>query len=255
MPRSVHHRRFSRSVAVDHVAARRLASPGPGASDLRDRQGFRRGRAPGYKGLKELQVLSSSIGGMMDSLKAKTLHLETTLESMSDGISVFDADMRLVAWNEQYARLHHYPPNLIRSGVSFADIIRYNVDRGDYGPGDPEPAAPGSSSGPEPGPAAFRDRPGRRDQPGGAPRPMPDGGFVTTFTDITDRKRMSCLRRFLAPTLRSSVISSGDDRMLQSHRRMWLSCSAICVASPSFAETAEPEEVMEVLERVPRHAR
>ena len=169
---------------------------------------FAAGRAPGYKGLKELQVLSSSIGGMMDSLKAKTLHLETTLESMSDGISVFDADMRLVAWNEQYVRLYRYPPHLIRSGVSFTDIIRYDVDRGDYGPGDPEAQL-----------ARIVERARNLDPPrfeidraDGTSlevrrAPMPDGGFVTTFTDITDRKRMSRLRRFLAPHVAELVIS------------------------------------------------
>jgi hypothetical protein len=155
---------------------------------------FGEGRAPEYKGIKELEFLSSSIGGMMGSLKAKTLHLETTLQSMSDGIAVFDADMRLVAWNEQYVRLYRYPRELMRPGVGFADIMRYNVDRGDYGPGDPETKL-----------AEIVERARKLDPPrfeidrsdGTSTEmrraPMPDGGFVTTYTDITDRKQAARL--------------------------------------------------------------
>ncbi len=155
---------------------------------------FGEGRAPEYKGIKELEFLSSSIGGMMGSLKAKTLHLETTLQSMSDGIAVFDADMRLVAWNEQYVRLYRYPRELMRPGVGFADIMRYNVDRGDYGPGDPEAKL-----------AEIVERARKLDPPrfeidrsdGTSTEmrraPMPDGGFVTTYTDITDRKQAARL--------------------------------------------------------------
>ena len=53
---------------------------------------FSRGEAPAYKGVKELEHLSDSIGAMLRSLGAKTLHLETTLQSMSDAITVYDAD-------------------------------------------------------------------------------------------------------------------------------------------------------------------
>ncbi len=151
---------------------------------------FSKGRAPHYEGVKELEHLSHSIGAMLESLRAKSLHLETTLDSMTDGISVFNAELRLVAWNRQYVRLYRYPEGFIRQGMRFADIMHYVVDRGDYGPGDPdsrlaEIVARARSLTP---PRFEVDRPDgtslevRR-------APMPDGGFVTTFTDITDRKQ------------------------------------------------------------------
>ena len=155
---------------------------------------FGESRVPGYKGIKELEFLASRIGGMMSSLQAKTLHLETTLQSMSDGIAVFDADMRLVAWNGNYVRLYRYPPELIRPGVAFEEIMRYNIDRGDYGPGDPERHL-----------ARIVERARNLDPPrfeidradGTSVEvrraPMPDGGFVTTYTDVTDRKQAARL--------------------------------------------------------------
>jgi len=155
---------------------------------------FGAGRAPEYRGITELEFLSNSIHQMMDSLTAKTLHLETTLQSMSDGIAVFDAEMRLVAWNQHYVRLYRYPPGLVRAGESFADIMRYNVDRGDYGPGDPDAQLAGIVE------RARTLNPPRFeiDRADGTSMevrraPMPDGGFVTTYTDITDRKQAARL--------------------------------------------------------------
>jgi signal transduction histidine kinase len=163
---------------------------------------FSSGRAPDYKGVKELEALSDSIGETLQSLRAKSLHLETTLQSMSDAITVYDPDMRLVAWNSQYTKLYRFPDTLVRKGASFADIMSYSVDRGDYGPGDPkqqlseivERARTLS-------PARFEvDRiDGTSIEVRRAP--MPDGGFVTTATDITDRRQSA---RFEAANLAKS---------------------------------------------------
>ena len=163
---------------------------------------FSRGQAPAYKGVKELEHLSDSIGAMLRSLGAKTLQLETTLQSMSDAITVYDADLRLVAWNPQYLRLARYPETLIRHGMHFSDLMRYNVDRGDYGPGDPEKQVDEIME------RARTLNPPRFevDRADGTSMevrraPMPDGGFVTTYTDITDRRQSA---RFEAANLAKS---------------------------------------------------
>src|SRR5262249_5794925 len=143
---------------------------------------FSEGHAPRYRGVKELEYLSTSIRGTLKKLRAKTLHLETALESMSDAITVFDAEMRLVAWNQKYVDLYRYPDGFIRAGTPFADIMSYNIARGDYGAGDPDQQL-----------KEILDRartlsPSRFDidradgisvevRRGG----MPDGGFVTTY--------------------------------------------------------------------------
>ena len=163
---------------------------------------FSGGRAPAYRGVKELEHLSDSIGAMLQSLGAKTLHLETTLQSMSDAITVYDADLRLVAWNPQYLRVGRYPETLIRHGMHFSDLMRYNIDRGDYGPGDPEKQldeimARARTLNPP------RFEVDRADGTSMEVRraPMPDGGFVTTYTDITDRRQSA---RFEAANLAKS---------------------------------------------------
>ena len=163
---------------------------------------FSRGHAPAYRGVKEFEHLSDSIGVMLRSLGAKTLHLETALQSMSDAITVYDADLRLVAWNPQYLRVARFPETLIRHGMHFSDLMRYNIDRGDYGPGNPERQLDEIME------RARTLTPPRFevDRADGTSMEvrrasMPDGGFVTTYTDITDRRQSA---RFEAANLAKS---------------------------------------------------
>jgi adenylate cyclase len=64
---------------------------------------------------------------------------------------------------------------------------------------------------------------------------------------LAELERMNRLKRFLAPQLAELVISSGDDRMLESHRRDVAVVFCDLRGFTALAETAEPEEVMEVL--------
>lgn len=112
--------------------------------------------------------------------------MQAVLEHLEQGISVFDRDLRLVLWNRRFAELFSLPPHLLRHGAAFEEIIRYNAERGEYGPCDPE--------------ALVAERVGwarqfiphrtERTRPDGRVieiigNPLPDGGFVTTYYDIT----------------------------------------------------------------------
>ena len=155
---------------------------------------FGTGGASGYRGISEFEHLSTRIGEMVRSLQAKTQQLETILQSMSDAITVYDADLRLSAWNRQYETLYRYPDALLRQGTPFADIMRYAIDRGDFGRVDPDERVEqmlerARSLSP---PRFEIDRADgisievRR-------APMPGGGFVTTYTDITRQKQSARL--------------------------------------------------------------
>jgi adenylate cyclase len=64
---------------------------------------------------------------------------------------------------------------------------------------------------------------------------------------IAELERVNRLKRFLAPQLAEMVISSGDDRLLESHRRDVAVVFCDLRGFTALAETAEPEEVMAVL--------
>jgi Na+/proline symporter/signal transduction histidine kinase len=112
--------------------------------------------------------------------------LQATLESVSQGISVVDTDMRLVAWNRRYEEIFDYPPGLLYVGCPIADLIRCNAEHGECGPGDVEAHVQRRLAHMRQGtPHVFeRVRPdGRVLEMHG--NPMPGGGFVTSFSDVT----------------------------------------------------------------------
>ena len=64
---------------------------------------------------------------------------------------------------------------------------------------------------------------------------------------VVELERTGRLRRFLSPQVASLVMESGDDSFLSSHRREITAVFSDLRGFTSFAETAEPEEVMAVL--------
>lgn len=115
--------------------------------------------------------------------------LQASVENIPQGISVIDVDLRLVAWNRRYLTIFEYPEGFIQAGMSVADILRYNASRGLFGvpnediDAEIEKRLDYLRSG-----SAYRYQ---RSQADGLVielqgSPMPDGGFVTTYTDVTE---------------------------------------------------------------------
>ena len=72
---------------------------------------------------------------------------------------------------------------------------------------------------------------------------------------VEQLERLGRLRRFLSPQVAELVVSSGDDSILESHRREITVVFCDLRGFTAFAETVEPEDVMVVLARVPRGGR
>ena len=66
-------------------------------------------------------------------LKQKTELFDTAVRAMNNGIVVFDADMRFVAYNDHFIKLFDFPAGLVREGAPLEDAIRFLAERGDYG--------------------------------------------------------------------------------------------------------------------------
>ncbi|MFS2125060.1 NahK/ErcS family hybrid sensor histidine kinase/response regulator [Pseudomonas sp. Pseusp97] len=113
--------------------------------------------------------------------------LQGAIENITQGISVVDQSLRLVAWNHRYIELFEYPDGLIYVGRPIADIIRYNAERGLCGPGDPDLHVAKRLYWMRQGTPHTSERlfpNGRVIELIG--NPMPGGGFVMSFTDITN---------------------------------------------------------------------
>ncbi len=121
-------------------------------------------------------------------LAEKSILLQSTLDNLAQGVSVFDENLRLVAWNDRFVDLLDLPDWLVYAGARFEDLVQFRGERGDYG-SDANGAMALRIE------AARRSRRLHTEQTLGdgvvlevRRDPMPQGGFVTTYTDVTDRR-------------------------------------------------------------------
>jgi len=112
--------------------------------------------------------------------------LQTALDHVRQGIAVFDKDLQLICWNRQFGEILDLPPSLIRVGCGLADILHFNGRRGDIEPGRIDDFVQAQIERYVSGREPFLER---FAEPGMVievrANHMPDGGIVTTFTDIT----------------------------------------------------------------------
>ncbi|WP_405631006.1 PAS-domain containing protein [Pseudoalteromonas sp. Ld20] len=112
--------------------------------------------------------------------------LFTSLENLSHGISVVDKELNLVAWNKRYAEMFDYPDGFLEVGQPIEDIIRYNAQRGECGPGEIDRQVDKRVQHLKNGSSHHFIRHRRNGQVFEMiGNPLPDGGFVTSFSDIT----------------------------------------------------------------------
>jgi PAS domain-containing protein len=125
-----------------------------------------------------------------DELAAKEAQLRVALDNMPGGMTLCDQDWNYLFFNSQYIELHDYPDGLLKIGGSSNDETRFQTERGDFGPGDPddlmaEVGAPYRSAKPESYERTLLS--GRTLHFNVAQ--TPEGGYVTIATDITERKQ------------------------------------------------------------------
>ncbi len=142
-----------------------------------------------YSDVTEQQARAAEIERQRAQLAEQAALLASTLRSVRQGISVFDRDLRLAAWNDRFIELLQFPREFGVAGRPFADFIRYNAERGEYGPGDVEQqVAERVALARNPSPHRFlRTRPDGMvlDVQGDV---SPGGYLVTTYGDITAHK-------------------------------------------------------------------
>jgi Na+/proline symporter/signal transduction histidine kinase len=140
--------------------------------------------------LKKRSVSTTDALKLLDDANAAMQYnrevLQTALEHARQGVSVFDAEGKLMVWNRPFAEVLALPPETLHIGAGFDRILRALAGRGEFGPGDIDDLV-----------AERADRLLRAEEPQierlamlglvvevRAAR-LPDGGIVTTYTDVT----------------------------------------------------------------------
>ncbi|GAA3913811.1 hybrid sensor histidine kinase/response regulator [Luteimonas lutimaris] len=192
--------------------------------------------------------------------------LSSTLENLGQGVSVVDRDMRLVSWNRRYQEMFEYPDGMLYVGRPVADLIRYNAERGELGSNE----------------VADDDVQAQIDKRigymrAGSPhvfervrasgqvvemrgQPLPGGGYVTSYSDVTDYKRAETALREINETLEQRVAARTREATdAQQSRTRFLAALSHDVLQPlnaarlftsALREASEPAEQRHLAERV-----
>jgi Na+/proline symporter/signal transduction histidine kinase len=112
--------------------------------------------------------------------------LQTALDHVRQGIAVFAKDLRLICWNRQFGDILDLPPSLIRPGIGLDEILRFNARRGAITADRVEDFVREQIERYVSATEPFREHfTGHGLVIEVRANRMPDGGIVTTFTDIT----------------------------------------------------------------------
>ena len=138
--------------------------------------------------------------------------LSRSLEHLPQGVVIIDADLNLVAWNSRYVQLFRYPADLMRVGQPIEDLLRHNARRGLLGAGPTEGAIERRLAHLRSGqPHLHESAKGDGTVLEIRGNPLPEGGFVTSYADITSYKNAARELRSLADALEQRVADRTRD--------------------------------------------
>jgi signal transduction histidine kinase len=140
-------------------------------------------RSPGRQRLAAAHLLRSK-----RRLERQNSLLQSTLENIGEGLSVFDGRGRLIAWNSRFCELLDLPADL-GTDATLRDILMLQAVRGDFGEGEPEVEVARRLD------LFYRDVPTIKERitPAGRllqirRRAMPNGAVISVYSDVTDIK-------------------------------------------------------------------
>lgn len=136
-------------------------------------------------------TLSAGDVSALDGVPCDSRVLQALIDNLPSGVSFFGRNLEMIAYNARFRSMLDFPDHLFADGLpSLVTLARFNARRGEYGPGDPEALAHAMID-------RYREmRPHvfERTRPDGTvlevrATPLAAGGIVTTYTDITERRR------------------------------------------------------------------
>ncbi|QHG88147.1 PAS-domain containing protein [Xanthomonas sp. NCPPB 1638] len=158
------------------------------------------------------EELRTAQDGVVTAAQQANAGLSRSLEHLPQGVVVIDAALTLVAWNSRYVELFRFPSELLQIGRPIEDLFRYNARRGLLGPGPIEAAIERRLNHLRSGRPHMRES----EKEDGTVleirgNPLPDGGFVTSYADITSYKNAARELRSLADALEHRVAERTRD--------------------------------------------
>lgn len=140
--------------------------------------------------ITELKRRESDILRVTQELRGKNIQFDTALNHMIQGLCMFDDEQTLLVCNRRYLEMYGFDPEIVKPGIKLREIMRYSVSIGNY---TDEDAARAIAARPDH--AKLRERATLKQYLRDGRviavmhQPMPNGGSIATYQDITDVER------------------------------------------------------------------
>jgi signal transduction histidine kinase len=132
--------------------------------------------------LREIEMLRIS-----QQLHAKNIHFDTALSNMIQGLCMFDKDQKLIVVNRRYLEIYGFSSEVVKPGITLRELMEYSVSLGNYTKDEAERALAERND-----PERLRTRTTIKQRLKDGRiiavmnEPMPDGGTIATYQDVTD---------------------------------------------------------------------
>jgi len=168
--------------------------------------------------ITELKKREEEILQMSEELRQRNMHFDIALNNMVQGLCMFDENQTLMVVNRRYLEMYGFSSDVVKPGITLPEIMRYSVSIGNY---TEEEAARALAERPDH--AKLRERATLKQRLSDGRviavmhQPMPSGGSIATYQDITETERHEAYLRDYAHKLEVSNRELQDFAYIASH--------------------------------------